>query len=221
MSNLLYTITAYDQTLVSSSPNVEGVGITTQYNPQSNAYEETAIGQVISTSRNIGRDANGNALGGGGIFDRVDNSGANPYFGTETDSYFGLILVNTATNDLGTIEGLISPTGGPIEHPWDGGPTPTLTYHHPSQTSNVHTLIVPTDNVVYQAGAARLGNVLVWHIPFGQLGIYGQNANLGFLASPVTAAMSDTAASAMILGAGYGLISYGADSSSFFNQDWP
>ena len=76
----------------------------------------------------------------------------------------------------------------------------------------VYTLIVPTDNVIYQSATQRLGNVLVWHIPASELGIYSQNANLPFRPTelPIAADTDDKAAS-KIWGMGFGLI-FGAES---------
>ena len=210
MSNLLYTITAYPNSISGASPSVEGIGCTTQFNVASQLYEQSSIGQITSNSTPIGVDANGNGVNNG-IFNRCETGTGGIGIG---DGYFGWILVNLAFTDIANAEAQI---GVNQEFDWLGAPK-SLTFHHPSQTEDVYTVIVPSDQVVYQPGvSARVGNVLVWHVPAGQLGLYGQNINLPFQSSPVTSVDTDTKAAERMLEVGYGIIASGV---SFFNQSW-
>ena len=210
MSNLLYTITAYPNDISGASPSVEGIGCTTQFNVASQLYEQSSVGQITSNTQPIGVGANASGVNSG-IFNRCETGTGGIGVG---DGFFGLILVNLAFTDIANAEAQI---GTSQEFDWGGAPA-SLTFHHPSQTEDVYTVIVPSDEVVYQPGvSARVGNVLVWHVPAGQLGLYGQNINLPFQSSPVTSVDTDTKAAERMLEVGYGIIASGID---FFNQSW-
>ena len=210
MSNLLYTITAYPNDMSTFSPNSDGIGCTTQFNVASQLYEQSQAGTITSNTVQIGSGANGSGVNSG-IFNRCETGTGGIGVG---DGYFGLILVNLAFTDIANAEAQI---GTSTETDWVGTPK-SLTFHHPSQTEDVYTVIVPSDEVVYQPGvSARVGNVLVWHVPAGQLGLYGQNINLPFQTSPVTSVDTDTKAAERMLDVGYGIIASGID---FFNQSW-
>lgn len=209
MSNLLYTITAYPNSISGASPSVEGIGCTTQFNVASQQYEQSSVGTITSNTVLIGSGANGSGVNSG-IFNRCETGTGGIGVG---DGYFGLILVNLAFTDIANAEAQI---GTSQEFDWVGTPK-SLTFHHPSQTEDVYTVIVPSDEVVYQTTSARVGNVLVWHVPAGELGLYGQNINLPFQTSPVTSVDTDTKAAERMLDVGYGIIASGV---SFFNQSW-
>ena len=210
MSNLLYTITAYPNSISGASPSVEGIGCTTQFNVGSQLYEQSSVGTITSNTVNIGVGANTSGVNGG-IFNRCETGTGGIGVG---DGYFGLILVDLTNTDIANAEAII---GTSTETDWLGTPK-SLTFHHPSQTEDVYTVIVPSDQVVYQPGVgARVGNVLVWHVPAGELGLYGQNINLPFQTSPVTSVDTDTKAAERMLDVGYGIIASG---TSFFNQSW-
>ena len=209
MSNLLYTITAYPNSISGASPSVEGIGCTTQFNVASQQYEQSSVGTITSNTVLIGSCANGSGVNSG-IFNRCETGTGGIGVG---DGYFGLILVNLAFTDIANAEAQI---GTSQEFDWVGTPK-SLTFHHPSQTEDVYTVIVPSDEVVYQTTSARVGNVLVWHVPAGELGLYGQNINLPFQTSPVTSVDTDTKAAERMLDVGYGIIASGV---SFFNQSW-
>ena len=209
MSNLLYTITAYPNDISGASPSVEGIGCTTQFNVANQLYEQSQVGTITSNVAQIGSGANGSGVNSG-IFNRCETGTGGIGVG---DGYFGLILVNLAFTDIANAEAQI---GTSDETDWVGTPK-SLTFHHPSQTEDVYTVIVPSDEVVYQTTSARVGNVLVWHVPAGELGLYGQNINLPFQTSPVTSVDTDTKAAERMLDVGYGIIASGV---SFFNQSW-
>ena len=57
----------------------------------------------------------------------------------------------------------------------------------------------------------------VWHVPAGQLGLYGQNINLPFMTTPVVSTDGDGQASEKMLEVGYGIILNGTD---WYNQSW-
>ena len=210
MSNLLYTITAYPNNITSFSPRSEGVGCTTQYDIATNQYAQSSAGTITNSANPIGNISNGNAVGSG-IFSRCDSgTGA---IGI-ADGFYGLILVDLGNTDISNAETLI---GASEEFDWNGTPK-NLTFHHPSMTEDVYTVIVPCDEVVYQPGqAVRVGNVLVWHVPTGQLGVYGQNINLPYTAVPVVSTDGDGQASEKMLDVGYGIILNGTD---WYNQSW-
>ena len=210
MSNLLYTITAYPNDISGASPSVEGIGCTTQFYIPSQQYEQSSVGTITNSGAPIGTDPNGLAVNSG-IFNRCQTgTGA---IGI-ADGYFGLVLVDLGNTDIGNAEAQI---GTNQEFDWNGTPK-ALTFHHPSQTEDVYTVIVPSDQVVYQPGvSARVGNVLVWHVPAGQLGLYGQNINLPFMTTPVVSTDGDGQASEKMLEIGYGIIYSGTD---WYNQSW-
>ena len=210
MSNLLYTITAYTNDITSFSPRSEGIGCTTQYDISANTYAQSTGGTITNSGQQIGNASNGNAVNSG-IFNRCETgTGA---IGI-ADGYFGLILVDLGNTDIENAE---TQAGAAEEFDWNGTPK-SLTFHHPSMTEDVYTVIVPTDEVIYQPGqSARVGNVLVWHVPVGQLGVYGQNINLPYTATPVVSTDGDGQASEKMLEIGYGIILSGTD---WYNQSW-
>ena len=210
MSNLLYTITAYTNDISGTSPSVEGIGCTTQFNVPSQQYQQSAVGQIQNSGAPIGNASNGGNVNSG-IFNRCQTgTGA---IGV-ADGYFGLVLVDLQNIDIANAEASI---GTNQEFDWNGTPA-SLTFHHPSMAEEVYTVIVPSDQVVYQPGvSARVGNVLVWHVPFGALGVYGQNINLPYTATPVVSTDGDGQASEKMLEVGYGIILNGTD---WYNQSW-
>ena len=121
--------------------------------------------------------------------------------------------MDLSVTDIANAEGLI---GSSEEFDWNGTPKP-LTFHHPSMAEEVYTVIVPSDEVVYQTGSPRVGNVLVWHVPVGALGLYGQNINLPFTAAPIIPTDADDRAAEKMLNVGYGVILNGSD---WYNQNW-
>ena len=210
MSNLLYTITAYSTDISGFSPRVEGVGCTTQYSIGPNQYQQSSAGTITNSANLIGNVSNGQNVSSG-IFNRCNSGTGAIGIG---DGYFGLVLVDLSVTDIENAEGQI---GSSEEFDWNGTPK-SLTFHHPSMAEEVYTVIVPSDEVVYQPGqSARVGNVLVWHVPVGALGLYGQNINLPFTQTPVTAADGDGQASEKMLDVGYGIILNGTD---WYNQTW-
>lgn len=210
MSNLLYTITAYPNDISGASPSVEGIGCTTQFYIPSQQYEQSSVGTITNSGAPIGTDPNGQNVSSG-IFNRCDSGTGGIAI---ADGYFGLVLVDLGNTDIANAETLI---GTNQEFDWNGTPR-ALTFHHPSQTEDVYTVIVPSDQVVYQPGvSARVGNVLVWHVPAGQLGLYGQNINLPFMTTPVVSTDGDGQASEKMLEIGYGIIYSGTD---WYNQSW-
>ena len=210
MSNLLYTITAYPNDISGASPRVEGVGCTTQFYIPSQQYQQSSIGTITNSGAQIGNASNGLGVNSG-IFNRCEiGTGA---IGV-ADGYFGLVLVDLGNTDIANAETQI---GTNQEFDWNGTPA-SLTFHHPTMAEEVYTVIVPTDEVVYQPGqSARVGNVLVWHVPFGALGVYGQNINLPYTANPVVSTDGDGQASEKMLEMGYGIIANGTD---WYNQSW-
>ena len=210
MSNLLYTITAYTNDITGFSPRSEGIGCTTQYEISTNQYLESSAGTLTNSGAQIGNASNGLAVNSG-IFNRCET-------GTGTigiaDGNYGLILVDLGNTD---IENAATQAGAAEEFDWNGTPK-NLTFHHPSMTEDVYTVIVPADEVVYQPGqSVRVGNVLVWHVPVGQLGVYGQNINLPYTVTPVVSTDGDGQASEKMLNVGYGIILSGTD---WYNQSW-
>ena len=212
MANYLYTITSHNNDMTIGTPfGDSGVGAITSYDANSTqmvpsqtllieapgtAYDGTAPGSAGNAQNPAATDR--------AIFTRVSNGGANNYGGT--GPFFSVLIGDRDLSSVDTWQGLIGATG---EIPWVGAgdPAPSLTWHTPFLGTDVFTLIVPTDNVVYESGTGRLGNVLVWHIPIENLGVYGQNANLPFRSTELpTAADDDTKAAAKILGMGFGLI---------------
>jgi hypothetical protein len=210
MSNLLYTITAYTNDISAFSPNVEGIGCTTQYAIGPNQYQQSSVGTITNTGNPIGNASNGQNVSSG-IFNRCDSGTGAIGIG---DGYFGLVLVDLSITDIESAQDQI---GSTEEFDWNGTPK-SLTFHHPVTAEEVYTVIVPSDEVVYQPGqGARVGNVLVWHVPVGALGLYGQNINLPFTAAPILPTDADDRAAEKMLNVGYGVILNGTD---WYNQNW-
>ena len=208
-TNFLYTITAHAEYGAWQS-SAEGVSIV-------NTYDSNAVQMVQSPNMLIeapGTPYDGAPTGVAGntqdpaatdrsIFTRVSNGGANAY-NNPGFPYFSIFIGNRSTTPVGSWDGLIGANND--EADWEGN-TPALTWHTPFIGIEVYTLIVPTDNVIYQSASQRIGNVLVWHIPGGFLGVYGQNANLPFRSTELPiAADNDAKAASRIWGMGFGLI---------------
>jgi len=209
MANYLYTITAHSN-YGSWASSAEGVSIVNTYDDQTNAMVQSP-NMLIQAPGTSWDGASPGAAGQSqdpsatdrSIFTRVSAGGANAY-NNPGFPYFSLLIGDRATTPVASWDGLIGANND--EADW-GGNTPALTWHTPYIGVEVYTLIVPTDNVVYQSATQRIGNVLVWHIPGGFLGVYGQNANLPFRDTelPIAADNDDKAAS-KIWGMGFGLI---------------
>lgn len=209
MANYLYTITAHSN-YGSWASSAEGVSIVNTYDDGTTAMVQSP-NMLIDTP---GATYDGAAPGVAGngqdpsgtdrsIFTRVSNGGANLY-NNSGYPYFSILIGDRATTPVSTWDDLIGANND--EADWIGN-TPALTWHTPYIGIEVYTLIVPTDNVVYQSAPARIGNVLVWHIPAGFLGVYGQNANLPFRSTELPIAIdTDIKAASKIWGMGFGLI---------------
>lgn len=209
MANFLYTITAHDGYSAWQS-SVEGVSIVNSYDSQTSQMVQSpnmiieAPGTTYDSSpTGVAGNAQNPAATDRAIFTRVSNGGVNAY-NNPGHPYFSILIGDRATSPVGSWDGLIGANND--EADWVGN-TPSLTWHTPYIGTGVYTLIVPTDNVIYQSATQRIGNVLVWHIPFESLGVYGQNANLPFRVNelPIAADTDDKAAS-KIWGMGFGLI---------------
>ena len=217
MVNYLYTITAHSEYGAWQS-SVEGVSIVNTYDAQTNLMVQSPL-MVIDTPGQGNDGLNVGALGhtqnpsgtDRAIFTRVSDGGTNPYNG-ENPPYFSILIGDTENNTSNPVSGWDGLIGAnDEERDWVGN-SPDLTWHTPYMGLEVYTLIVPTDNVIYQSATQRLGNVLVWHIPASLLGIYSQNANLPFRPTELPlAADSDIKAASKIWGMGFGLI-FGAES---------
>ena len=213
MANYLYTITAHTEYGAFQSSQ-EGVSIVNTYDSATQQMIQSPL-MIIDTP---GQGNNGAPVGVSGhaqnpsvtdrsIFTRVSNGGANPYNSGENPQYFSILIGDTENSNSNPVEGWDGVIGSnDEERDWVGN-APDLTWHTPYMGLEVYTLIVPTDNVIYQSATQRLGNVLVWHIPAGSLGVYGQNANLPFRIPELPlAADSDIKAASKIWGMGFGLI---------------
>ena len=210
MANYLYTITAHASYGPFNS-SVEGVSIVNTYDDLQQQMVKSPT-MLIETpgEPNDGQSpgvvgANSNpAATDRAIFTRVSDGGSNVYGGGVEYPYFSLLIGDKDTTSVDTWDTVIQANN--FEFDWVGNAA-SLTWHTPYIGIEVYTLIVPTDNVVYQSATQRIGNVLVWHIPAGQLGVYGQNANLPFRVGSIPiAADTDIKAADKIWGAGFGLI---------------
>jgi hypothetical protein len=212
MANYLYTTTAHGNSPSAFTLASDGLMTSTYYD---GSLQSTNAGNEIiaGTANKTGHLGNGNdpASSTLSIFNRCSDTGNNPFAplgATPSLPYFSLLI---GDRDF-SVEGIsgfntLLGDGGGAETDWnDTSPTP-LTWHTPSLAASTYTLIVPTDNVVYQSSATRRGGVLVWHIPNGSLGVYAQNANLPFF-PPETPVSTDTdsEAAVKIWGMGFGLI---------------
>ena len=218
MANLLYTSTSYENTAIAKTVSNEGYAVTAEYDAGQNTVFGPQGGIVTSNSSTIGINIDNTTLAASN-FSRVYDGGANPYSTpiAEPEGFFGMLIADADIATLGDISGELSIFNG-TENDWLGNGA-ALTWHTPNQTDDAYTVIVPTDKVVYQTLSARIGGVLVWHVPQNQLGVYGQNMNLPF-STGVTAAMTDTVASELILEAGFGIILKSAGTTQFYNQTW-
>ena len=210
MANYLYTITSHANDMTVFTPFADsGVGAVTSYDANTTQMisSQTMVIEAPGTPQDTqltgtGGNTQNPALTDRSIFTRVSNGGTNAYSAPE--SYFSLLIGDRDLSSVGTWAGFIG--NGTGEDTWIGASKP-LTWHTPFLGIEVYTLIVPTDNVIYESTTGRLGGVLVWHIPYGFLGVYGQNANLPFrIAELPTAADTDIKAAAKIWFMGFGLI---------------
>jgi len=207
IGQFLYTITAHDEPVVDKHILTNGITGACTHDfastfGQANAGtllidapgqpDDGAPVGIAMTNKTISDTRN--------LFNRV-HQGNGTYAGTKQK--FSMILCNTEQT---TVAAAIAALGaGTNEEDWDGVGK-ALTFHTPSLDVDTYTLVVPTDAVVYQTSVQRAGNVLVWHIPLGQLGVYAQNANLASAAVTITAADPDAKAGAQLWAAGYILI---------------
>jgi hypothetical protein len=207
MAYYLYTLTAYNNTSVASNLITQGVTAIVEENFATNTATSNTSGITINSSGNPeDGEQPGYLVSGVGIalpqnpFYRV-NQGAGAYAGSK--GYFGLLIGDTEVSSVDTWSAIVG--ADDLEEDWDGVGK-ELTWHTPSLNDSVYTLIVPTDNVIYQTSPQRSGNVLVWHIPDGELGVYAQNANLPSNATSITAVDTDVKAGGKIWAMGFGLI---------------
>lgn len=207
LGQFLYTITAHDEPVVDKHILTNGITGACSHNFPSTFGQANAGTLLIDAA---GQPENGSPVGIAmtnkaitdtrNLFNRV-HQGNGTYAGTKQN--FSMIVCNTEQT---TVAAAITALGaGTSEEDWDGAGK-SLTFHTPSLDPGTYTLVVPTDAVVYQTSVQRAGNVLVWHIPAGQLGVYTQNANLASAAITVTAADPDAKAAAQLWAAGYILI---------------
>ena len=209
MANFLYTITAHSNYDTWQS-SVEGVSIVNSYDNQINQMVQSPNMLIEAPGTpydgaptGVVGQAQNPSVTDRAIFTRVSNGGANAYNNTGFP-YFSVLIGDRATSPVGSWDALIGANND--EADWVGN-TPSLTWHTPYIGIEVYTLIVPTDNVIYQSATQRIGNVLVWHIPFSLLGVYGQNANLPFRSADLPEAIdTDAKAGGKIWGMGFGLI---------------
>ena len=208
MAYYLYIIGGYNEKADAKSLTSEGLTAIVEHNTTAGTTGKNISGMVIDTPGNPYDGSSPGVLAANvGIalpqnpFHRV-NTGAGAYAGGY--NYHGLIIGDTEVSSPSTWDSELDNGGKEVD--WKGlfG---TATYHTPSLDSDTYTLIVPTDNVVYQSGVQRVGCVLVWHIPYNELGVYAQNANLASAGDPVIAADTDAKAAGKIWAMGYGLIS--------------
>lgn len=208
--NYLYTIAAHTQPATGTDLNVEGYTAVTSYD-HANSIMVANSTLTIQAPGTTHDSANPGVLGANqdpsqtdrSVFWRVSDNGNNAYGNTEK-LFFSVLLGNKDASDVGSWDGGLEM--GQEESNWLGS-TPSLTWHTPYLGTEVYTLIVPTDALVYESGTGRLGCALVWHIPVSSLGVYGQNANLPFRTTelPVASDADDEAAS-KIWAMGFGLI---------------
>jgi len=205
MAYYLYTLTAYDNSQVDQSLITNGRTAVVEHNFTSTQCDNTStLNIAAATSPHNGQPAgylaNNSAISSpNNPFNRV-NSNTTKNF---TEQYFGLVLIDAETLTVGDVAGTI---GASFERDWAGSGK-SLTWHTPSLLpGDFYTLIVPTDKGVYQTLDPRTGNVLVWHIPTNELGVYGQNANLPTTGAPVLSSDTDEQAGGKIWAMGFGLI---------------
>jgi len=218
MAYYLYTLTAYQNSAVGMGFGTEGVTAIVEENFATNTATQGGGGITINSPGNPedGQppgyivDSVGIALPQNPFY-RV-NQGAGAYAGSK--NFFGLLIGDTTVTSVGDWSGTLGASD--IEEDWDGTGK-SLTWHTPSLSPDTYTLIVPTDSVVYQTSPQRSGNVLVWHIPSTQLGVYGQNANLPSNALSVSAVDNDAKAGGKIWAMGFGLISEGGSQLPHMN----
>ena len=217
MPYYLYTLTTYNNSLVGFSLPSQGVTAIVEHDFTTNTAAENRSGMTInSPSTPEDGEAPGFLANEASIatdsnpFYRV-NQGVGSYGGTK--NFFGLLIGDTEVSSVASWLGVIETEE---EEDWEGQ-VASLTWHTPSLTTDTYTLIVPTDNVIYQTEPQRSGNALVWHIPVDQLGIYAQNANLPSGAESVIGDDSDAIAGGKIWGMGFGLISEEGTPLPFLN----
>ena len=210
MANYLYTIAAHANPATGADLNVEGYTAVTSYDHANTQMVASSL--LVIEAPGTPHDAaptgylgefQNPAATDRSIFTRVSNGGGNAYNNPEKP-YFSILLGNKDATEVGSWDGGL--VMGNEESNWLGS-TPALTWHTPFLGPEVYTLIVPTDNVIYESTTGRLGCALVWHIPFESLGVYGQNANLPFRSSELpTSADDDAKAASRIWAMGFGLI---------------
>ena len=213
MANYLYTITAHATSPASLTLSTNGLMASTYYDNATSTTKQGNEGIAPGGDKTgllgNGQDPSQSTLS---IFNRCSNVGNNSYqpaVATPSLPYFSLLIGDrdfspTSIEDFNELLG----DGGDAETDWNDNAATPLTWHTPSLTASTYTLIVPTDNVVYQSSATRRGGVLVWHIPSNSLGAYAQNANLPFESSETPLSTdTDSEAAVKIWSMGFGLIS--------------
>ena len=219
MSNILYTSTSYGNSAVGASLGSQGFGITAEFDGAQNQVFGSTPGTITSAAIPIGANINAQTISNPNTFSRVYNGGANTFLNGagDPDGYFGMLMIDQNVISINNAIGALGVYNN-AENDWLGNGA-ALTWHTPNLTNDVYTVIVPTDNVVYQNLSTRIGGVVVWHVPVGSLGLYGQNINLPF-STGVNSGMNDTVASERILGGGFGVILRSEGTSTLFNQTW-
>ena len=216
MAYYLYTLTAYNNSQVGQSLSSNGRTAVVEHNfTSTQCANTTQLNINAASSPHDGQPAG--YLASTSIisspnnpFNRV-NSNTTKNF---SEQYFGLVLIDAETLTVGDVAGTIGAAG---EVDWAGS-VKSLTWHTPSLApGDFYTLIVPTDRGVYQTLDPRTGNVLVWHIPTSELGVYGQNANLPTNGAPVLASDSDEQAGGKIWAMGFGLINQQGNALPYVN----
>ena len=213
MANYLYTITAHATSPAPLTLSTNGLMASTYYDDTTSTTKQGNEGIAPSGDKTglLGNNQDA-SLSNLSIFNRCSDGGNNPYQPTSATPslpYFSLLIGDRdfSPTSIEDFNGLLG-DGGDAETDWNNTAATPLTWHTPSLAASTYTLIVPTDNVVYQSSATRRGGVLVWHIPTNSLGAYAQNANLPFDSS-VTPVSTDTdsEAAVKIWSMGFGLIS--------------
>ena len=206
MPHYLYTHTAHQFSATNKTITNDGFTYTVTLNGVLDYVKSTC---TINTptdptyhNQNVGNGPNGFSLGDPGPLRRVsDNGGLAPMF---PEGWFFSLLFGDASLDGGDIDQWNSALGTTNEVDWNNN-SPSLTWHSPLANESVYTLVVPNDFFVYTDGGIpeRNGSTLAFHIPLGNLGIWGQNANLPDGVSNVVYTDTDEQAAGKILNMGY------------------
>ena len=186
MAHYLYTHTAHPNAVSSRTISTDGFTYTVTWDSNTGFWLKSTC--TINTptdptynNNNVGTASNSNGLSDPNPLRRAtDLGGISPFF---TEGWYFSFLFGDAEQpgNAGNINQWNTAIGTTDEVDW-GGNSPALTWHSPLANESTYTLVVPNDFFVYTDGGIAERNccTLAFHIPVNSLGVWAQNANLGF-----------------------------------------